>query len=149
MSTYIFEKIYLLITVLRYAASLRRRKQICYYQHPCKSLSLSKKKHIMKTQTKTSPKLYIGIDFHKKTWRVHFRSEFSGNPFSMEPNPKLLQQKVLKEFSRYSVEVVYECGCFGYWAHRDFEIVKVARKLLSRIYGVLRTETPYEIGLIQ
>ena len=75
----------------------------------------------MKTQTKTSPKLYIGIDFHKKTWRVHFRSEFSGNPFSMEPNPKLLQQKVLKEFSGYSVEVVYECGCFGYWAHRDFE----------------------------
>lgn len=28
-------------------------------------------------------------------------------------------------------------------------IVKVARRLLSRIYGVLRTGTPYEIGLEQ
>jgi len=28
-------------------------------------------------------------------------------------------------------------------------IVKVARKLLSRIYAVLRTETPYQIGLIK
>lgn len=74
----------------------------------------------MKTQTKTSPKLYIGIDFHKKTWRVHFRSEFSGNPFSMEPSPLLLREKVEREFRNYQVEVVYECGCFGYWAHREF-----------------------------
>jgi len=28
-------------------------------------------------------------------------------------------------------------------------IVKVARKLLSRIYGILRTETPYVVGLVQ
>lgn len=28
-------------------------------------------------------------------------------------------------------------------------IVKVARKLLSRIYGVLRTETEYQIGLVR
>ncbi len=74
----------------------------------------------MKTQTKTSSKLYIGIDFHKKTWRVHFRSEFSGNPFSMEPNPQLLYEKVIREFPNYQVEIVYECGCFGYWAHRKF-----------------------------
>jgi len=44
----------------------------------------------MKTQTKIRPKLSIGIDFHKKTWRVHFRSEFSGIPFSMEPNSQSL-----------------------------------------------------------
>ena len=75
----------------------------------------------MKTQTKTASKLWIGIDFHKKTWRVHFRSDtFSGNPFSMEPDPDALHKKVETEFSGYEVEIVYECGCFGYWAHRKF-----------------------------
>jgi len=39
----------------------------------------------------------------------------------MEPVPKLLYQKVKREFPNYDVEVVYECGCFGYWAHREFE----------------------------
>lgn len=76
----------------------------------------------MKTQSKTSPKLWIGIDFHKKTWRVHFRTDlFSGNPFSMEPIPEQLHKKVLSEHPNAEVSVVYECGCFGYWAHRAFE----------------------------
>ena len=72
-------------------------------------------------QVKKESKLWIGIDFHKKTWRIHFRTEsFSGNPFSMEPDPDGLYAKVLKEYVGYEVEVVYECGCFGYWAHRKF-----------------------------
>ena len=75
----------------------------------------------MKTQTNIISKLWIGIDFHKKTWRIHFRSDsFSGNPFSMEPDPDILYLKVLSEYNNYEVEVVYECGCFGYWAHRKF-----------------------------
>lgn len=75
----------------------------------------------MKTQNKTDSKLWIGIDFHKKTWRVHCRTdEFSCNPFSMEPNPDLLKEKIDRDYFGYSVEVVYECGCFGYWAHRKF-----------------------------
>jgi len=77
---------------------------------------------MVNNQARTVPKLWIGIDFHKKTWRVHFRtSEFSGNPFSMEPIPENLYTKVLKEYRDYEVEIVYECGCFGYWAHRKFE----------------------------
>ena len=77
---------------------------------------------MLQTQTKTTPKLWIGIDFHKKTWRVHFRTDLiSGNPFSMEPDPDILHKKVTKEFAGYSVEIVYECGCFGYWAHREFD----------------------------
>jgi len=75
----------------------------------------------MQTQTKTESKLWIGIDFHKKTWRVHFRSDtFSGNPFSMEPDTEALHKKVMIEYKGYDVEIVYECGCFGYWAHRKF-----------------------------
>jgi len=75
----------------------------------------------MKTQTRAKPKVWIGIDFHKKTWRIHCRTEeFSGNPFSMEPNPELLKEKIDRDYSGYGVSVVYECGCFGYWAHRKF-----------------------------
>ncbi len=73
-------------------------------------------------KTKTVAKLWIGIDFHKKTWRVHFRSDvFSENPFSMEPNPDVLHTKVKKEYKDYEVSTVYECGCFGYSAHRKFK----------------------------
>jgi len=63
---------------------------------------------MVQTQTRARSKLWIGIDFHKKTWRVYFRSEFSGNPLSMEPIPELLRKKVDKEFPNYEVEIVYE-----------------------------------------
>lgn len=76
---------------------------------------------MVETQTRAMPKLWIGIDFHKKTWRIHCRTiEFSGNPFSMEPNAELLREKIGRDYAGYEVEVVYECGCFGYWAHRKF-----------------------------
>lgn len=77
---------------------------------------------MVNNQARAMPKLWIGLDFHKKTWRVHFRTEeTSCYPFSMEPLPDNLYSKVKKEYSGYSVEIVYECGCFGYWAHRKFE----------------------------
>ena len=76
---------------------------------------------MVETQTRAKPKLWIGLDFHKKTWRIHCRTmEFSGNPFSMEPNPELLREKIERDYNGYQVEIVYECGCFGYWAHRMF-----------------------------
>ena len=73
----------------------------------------------MKSQTRTLPKFWIGIDIHKKTWRIHCRTEeVSGVPFSMEPFPDLLKEKIDRDYPGYAVEIVYECGCFGYWAHR-------------------------------
>jgi transposase len=38
----------------------------------------------------------------------------------MEPDPDALHRKVMEEFKNYKVETVYECGCFGYSAHRKF-----------------------------
>ena len=64
---------------------------------------------MVRTQTKTERKLWIGLDFHKKTWRIHIRSDlFSGNPFSMEPSPKKLRKKIEKDYPNYEVEIVYE-----------------------------------------
>jgi transposase len=38
----------------------------------------------------------------------------------MEPFPDLLKEEIDRDYKDYDVNVVYECGCFGYWAHRKF-----------------------------
>lgn len=75
----------------------------------------------MERQTAT-PKLYIGIDIHKRSWKVHCASDlFSGKTFSMKPDPELLRDYVHRHFSGYQVATAYEAGCCGYSAHRAFE----------------------------
>ena len=76
----------------------------------------------MNTQQTAGPKLFIGIDIHKRSWKVHCASDlFGGKTFSMDPDPKQLQSYVLKCFSGYEVTTAYEAGCCGYYAHRCFE----------------------------
>ncbi|WP_203257604.1 IS110 family RNA-guided transposase [Hyunsoonleella ulvae] len=74
----------------------------------------------MERQTAT-PKLYIGIDIHKRSWKVHCSSDlFAGKTFSMPPEPYLLKSYVDKHFKNYQVSCAYEAGCCGYRAHRAF-----------------------------
>ena len=76
----------------------------------------------MSTQIIATPKLYIGIDIHKRSWKVHCATDlFSGKSFSMSPNPEQLLAYVVKHFSDHQVSVVYKAGCCGYSAHRCFE----------------------------
>ena len=76
----------------------------------------------MITQITAVPKLYIGIDIHKRSWKVHCASDLSsGKTFSMSPNALGLQEYVLRHYSSYQVSVAYEAGCCGYHAHRCFE----------------------------
>lgn len=76
----------------------------------------------MNTQQTTQPKLYIGIDIHKRSWKVHCATDlFIGKSFSMNPDPSQLRDYVLKHFSGYEVSTAYEAGCCGYSAHRAFE----------------------------
>ena len=64
----------------------------------------------MKTQTNIINKLWIGIDFHNKTWRIHFRSDsFSGNPFNMIPDADALRRKVVSEYNDYQVKIAKNC----------------------------------------
>lgn len=75
----------------------------------------------METQQTAHPKLFIGIDIHKRSWKVHCSTDlFSGKSFSMPPDPELLLKYVLKHFVGYEVSVAYEAGCCGYHAHRCF-----------------------------
>lgn len=76
----------------------------------------------MKTEPTAQPKLYIGIDIHKRSWKVHCATDlFSGKSFSMPPRPKVLKEYVVKHFPDYQVATAYEAGCCGYYAHRSFE----------------------------
>lgn len=76
----------------------------------------------MDTQITATPKLYIGIDIHKRSWKIHCSTDlFSGKSFSMPPKPEQLRTYVLHHFPEYDVSTAYEAGCCGYYAHRCFE----------------------------
>ncbi len=76
----------------------------------------------MNTQQTASPKLFIGIDIHKRSWKVHCATDqFSGRSFSMSPDPSKLRCYVSKHFPGHEVSMAYEAGCCGYHAHRCFE----------------------------
>jgi len=76
----------------------------------------------MNTQITACPKLYIGIDIHKRSWKVHCATDlFIGKSFSMPPSTEQLRDYVAKHFSDYEVSTAYEAGCCGYSAHRAFE----------------------------
>ncbi len=75
----------------------------------------------MKSQQTASPKLYIGIDIHKRSWKIHCATDLSiGKTFSMSPAPKQLYAYVMNYYPNYQVSTAYEAGCCGYSSHRCF-----------------------------
>lgn len=75
----------------------------------------------MQSQIIATPKLFIGVDVHKKTWSVHMRTDISDHKgFSMPANPDILIDYVLKHFSNHEVAITYEAGCCGFSAARAF-----------------------------
>ncbi|TRZ42176.1 IS110 family transposase [Robertkochia solimangrovi] len=75
----------------------------------------------METQQTASAKLFIGIDIHKRSWKVHCSTDlFAGKSFSMPPDPLQLRTFVKKHFPDHEVSTAYEAGCCGYSAHRSF-----------------------------
>ncbi|WP_422084146.1 IS110 family transposase [Ulvibacterium sp.] len=76
----------------------------------------------MSTQITAVPKLFIGIDIHKRSWKVHCATDLcSGRTFSMPPDPNNLLNYVERHYSGFEVATAYEAGCCGYRAHRCFE----------------------------
>ncbi|WP_180957984.1 hypothetical protein [Psychroflexus sp. MES1-P1E] len=50
-------------------------------------------------QTKPS-RLFIGIDIHRRLWKIHCATNLSGlKTFSMQPQPKLLKDYADKHYS--------------------------------------------------
>jgi len=76
----------------------------------------------MKPEQTAQSKLYIGIDMHKRSWKIHCATDlFSGRSFAMPPKPEVLKTYVDTHFQDYEVSTAYEAGCCGYYAHRSFE----------------------------
>ena len=75
----------------------------------------------MQSQITATPKLFIGLDVHKKSWSVHLRTDlFDHKGYSMPPAPEKLADYVLQHFKEHEVSVTYEAGCCGFSAARYF-----------------------------
>lgn len=83
----------------------------------------AKKCNIMKTQsTALIPKLYIGIDVHKKSWTYHYQTDlFDGKTITQPADPQKLIDWVQKHYPTHEVTCAYEAGFSGYSAARLFQ----------------------------
>lgn len=68
------------------------------------------------------PKLYIGIDVHKKSWTFHYQTDlFDGKTITQPANPNTLIEWVQKHYPSHEVTCAYEAGFSGYSAARLFQ----------------------------
>jgi transposase len=75
----------------------------------------------MATQLTANPKLYIGMDIHKKSWSIHMRTDVSDHKsFTTTPDCEVLYKYVATNFPNYQVSLTYEAGCCGFSAARFF-----------------------------
>jgi transposase len=76
----------------------------------------------MKTQIiNTEPKLFIGIDVHKKSWSVSMRTDIAEHKtYSCPPSAELLYDYVTTNFKHHTVSITYEAGPCGFSAARYF-----------------------------
>ena len=71
--------------------------------------------------TLSIPKIFIGLDIHKKSWTVSIQTDlFFHKTYSMPSNAEDLYQYVERTFPNYAVDLVYEAGCCGFSAARYF-----------------------------
>lgn len=76
---------------------------------------------VMLPQITATPKLYIGLDIHKKSWSVHFKTDISDHRgVTIPAQPEVLVNYVLRHFAEHEVFVSYESGCCGFSAARHF-----------------------------
>lgn len=65
---------------------------------------------------------YVGIDVHKKNWKVKVRSNYSViKLLSIDPSPEVLSKTLNNLYPHATFNTVYEAGFSGYWAHRQLK----------------------------
>lgn len=76
----------------------------------------------MTTQITATPKLFIGMDVHKKSWTVHFKTDlFDHKTVTMPASTQSLIDYVEKHLAGHEVICCYEAGCCGYWIARSLQ----------------------------
>ena len=77
---------------------------------------------MISSQTTAIPKLFIGMDVHKKSWTVHFKTDlFDNKTVTMPTEAAVLINYVEKHFPDHEVSCCYEAGCCGYWIARALQ----------------------------
>ena len=75
----------------------------------------------MTPQTTTTRKLYIGIDIHKRSWKIQTATDISwGKAFTAPPDADTLFSWVQQHFPEHQVSCAYEAGCCGFEPARYF-----------------------------
>jgi transposase len=73
-------------------------------------------------KTFTGQSFYAGIDCHKKSWKVTIMGEeYEHKTFSQDPDPKLLEQYLRRNFPGGTYKAVYEAGFSGFGACRQLK----------------------------
>lgn len=73
------------------------------------------------SQSVSEPRLYIGIDVHKRSWSVSMRTDVAEHKtISFVPSSEKLYDYVRTHFPDYEVNLVYEACCCGFSHARDF-----------------------------
>jgi len=66
--------------------------------------------------------IFIGIDVHKKSWKVNIRTDqIDHKTFTMDPMPRILSEYLRKNFPGGQYYSAYEAGFSGFWAHKQLE----------------------------
>jgi transposase len=74
------------------------------------------------SQITATPKLFIGMDVHKKSWTVHIKTDlFDYKTLTMPPSPDSLVAYIQKHLPGHEVICCYEAGCCGYWIARNLQ----------------------------
>jgi transposase len=78
----------------------------------------------MQTQSKElnfkGQKIFIGMDVHKKDWKVSIQSEeLVYKTFTQKPSPRDLVAHLHRNFPGAAYYSAYEAGFSGFWAHRE------------------------------
>lgn len=84
----------------------------------------------MQTQHKkldfSNQNIFIGIDVHKKSWKVNIRTDqIDHKTFTMDTSPRILSEYLRKNFPGGQYYSAYEAGFSGFWAHEQLEEVGI------------------------
>jgi transposase len=75
----------------------------------------------MATQLTALPKLYVGMDIHKRSWSVHLRTDISDHKSLTIPSScDVLYDYVTNHFKDHEIFMAYEAGCCGFNVARYF-----------------------------
>ena len=78
----------------------------------------------------TGKTIYVGLDVHRKDWKVCILlEELVYKQFCQPPKPKILGEYLRKHFPGGTYKSVYEAGFCGFWIHEELTAEGIEREV--------------------